>query len=390
MSASEEIKAFARKLGFDDVGIAAASPIPEAEKALREWIGAGLHGQMKYLEDFESRLARLREKVPAAKSLVVLAANYGHLNGPTAKIPSPGESPAGRVARYAWGKDYHLVFRERLGRLEEFIRALIPGARAAGVTDTQPVFERSYGEKAGLGFRGRQGNLLSREFGPWILLAEILTDAELAPDPPRSHGDCGTCTACVDLCPTGAILDSGRIDARKCISYLTIEYKGVIAPELRPLMKDWVFGCDECLSVCPYTRFSRQTHWPEFAPAAGAGQFLELIALFDLRSNGQYEKRFRETPLLRANRKMLLRNAAVVLGNLGDARAVPVLTRALKREAALVRGHAAWALGRIGGEAARVALEAAFTAETDAAVRKEIESALAAFRVSQGVERPLP
>ncbi len=376
MISSADIKSFARQSGFDAVGIVPASPLPEAEAKFQNWIEAGFHGGMKYLEDYASRKKELEREIPGAKSIIVLGVNYFTAGSAAEEKPDSAAALTGRVARYAWGKDYHIVVRERLQAVEDFIRTRVPRVQCLSCVDTRPVFERGYAEQAGLGFRGKHTNLLSREFGPWLFLSEIITDLELSPDSPRDHGSCGTCTDCIDICPTQAIVAPGKINARKCIAYLTIEHKGVIPREIRPLMGDWVFGCDACLNTCPFTHFSKETTWKELKPESGAGRSLDLIALFEIKTNGEYEARFRGTPLLRATRKMMIRNAAIVLGNRKDESAVPVLARALKEEVALVRLHAAWALGRIGGHQVIKALQDQLLSETDLEVRQEIDDAL--------------
>ena len=410
MISPEEIGTFARRLGFDAFGITPAGSIPHAEAEFQSWIEAGLHGSMKYLENYAERKKELERELPGAKNVLVFGASY-YTAGET-KTDSAGLT--GRVARYAWGKDYHLVIREKLKAVEDFIHSKAPEAKCLTCVDTRPIFERSYAELAGLGFRGKHTNLLSREFGPWLFLSEIITDLDFAPDKSADHGSCGICTDCLGICPTRAIVEPGKIDARKCIAYLTIEHKGVIPREIRPLMGDWVFGCDACLNVCPFTRFSKESTWKEFHPSSGAGERLGLLELFKIKTNGEYESRFSDTPLLRATRKMMLRNAAVVLGNIGGTEAVPVLAKALLEEVPLVKIHAAWALGqlsakppislpfcspsagalgqlsakppislpfcspsagalgRIGGEEARRALESALQSETDSEVREEI------------------
>lgn len=384
MISSEDIKRFAYGLGFHAVGVVRVRRLEEAERAFRAWREAGYHGGMKYLEDFDRRAARLHSQIPDARSVIVLGVNYfaarpAGNDGADAKNPHS----RGRVARYAWGRDYHHAIRKRLESVEAFIRHKAPPAECFLCVDTQPVFERAYAEEAGLGFRGRQTNLLSKDFGPWLFLSEIFTNLALDPDGRRDHGSCGTCAICIQSCPTGAILENGFIDARKCIAYLTIEHRGMIPRSLRPLIGDRVFGCDECLAVCPFTSFSKETSWPELGPEAGVGRTLETAALFDLRTNRQYERRFQGTALLRATRKMMLRNAAVVLGNAKDRRAMPVLARALREEVALVRLHAAWALGRIGGPEAERALEEALGQERDPDVIGEIHWALEEMGIFQ-------
>ena len=325
---SDQIKALAASLGFDACGITRAEPLPAAEKKLRDWLEEGRHGEMKYLEDFEARAKRFWENFPEAKSIIVLGVNYysksvimsatsSSAAEPRAKDPDQSDHRLmGRVARYAWGKDYHQVIRKRLEEFRDRLReARGRPLRAEICVDTKPLLERSLAQKAGLGFIGKQSQLLNPKFGPWLFLAELVTDLELEPDVPYM-GSCGNCTICIDECPTAAIRPEGGIDARRCIAYLTIEHKSEIPEALRPLMGDWVFGCDICLQVCPYASKGKETNWPELKAESGKGESLDLLKLFQIPSNQAYEKEFSGTALLRARRKQLLRNAAVVLENL--------------------------------------------------------------------------
>jgi epoxyqueuosine reductase len=220
--------------------------------------------------------------------------------------------------------------------------------------------------------------LLSREFGPWLFLSEIITSLDLEEDLP-AEGDCGTCAHCQKVCPTGALDQDYKIDARLCIAYLTIEHKGVIPRELRPKIKDWVFGCDECLTICPFTSKSKDTKWLEFRPESGVGERLNLEELFDLDSNREHEEKFRGTALLRAGRKQMLRNACIVLGNSGQKEALPYLEKALADPSPLVRLHAAWGLGKIADDRGRFILQQKLKLEVDPEVCAEIEFALASF-----------
>ncbi len=314
---THQVKTLARSLGFDACGITRVERLPEAEEELKRWVGEGLHGEMKYLEDFDARAKKFWEGFPEAKSVIVVGVNY---YSKSSVIASPEGArndsvPRGRVARYAWGKDYHHLIR---GRLDEFRKKLSELAgrevRAESCVDTQPLLERSLAEKAGLGFIGKQSQLLSPQFGPWLFLAELVTDLELEPDEPYV-GTCGSCTICIDECPTEAIHPEGGIDARRCIAYLTIEHKGEIPEALRPLIGDWVFGCDICLQVCPHTSKSRDTHWTELRPESGHGETLDLLKLLEIPSNRAYEKIFQGTALLRARKKQMVRNAKIVLEN---------------------------------------------------------------------------
>lgn len=325
MITSAQIKSLAASLGFDACGITRAEPLPEAEERMRLWLSEGCHGEMKYLEDFESRARRFWESFPEAKSIIVMGVNYYSAPPPNPLPPLGGEGKGeggaernltGRVARYAWGKDYHRVIGKRLEAFRDQLSELAGRSiRAEICVDTKPLLERSLAQKAGLGFIGKQSQLLSPKFGPWLFLAELVTDLELAPDIPFV-GSCGSCTICIEECPTQAIRPEGGIDARRCIAYLTIEHKGEIPEALRPLMGDWVFGCDICLEVCPHASKSKETHWSELKAESGKGESFDLVKLFQISSNQAYEKHFEDTAVKRARRTQLLRNAAVVVGNL--------------------------------------------------------------------------
>lgn len=284
----------------------------------------------------------------------------------------------GQIAAYAWGDDYHEVLAGRLRDLVSFIEARI-GRPAANrwYTDTGPILERDLAQRAGLGWIGKNTCLINPQAGSYFLLAEVLLDVDLEPSPPFVPDRCGSCTRCLDACPTTCILPNRTIDSRRCISYLTIELKGPISRPLRPQMGDWVFGCDVCQQVCPWNqRFAPQKGDPEFAGRPGRTQ-PELIAELAL-SPGAFNRKFKASPVKRAKRRGYLRNVAVALGNHGDQRAVPALRDALLGDPEpLVRGHAAWALGQIGGEPARKALLEAAKGETDAFVMDEIRAAFA-------------
>lgn len=313
MITSDQVKKLAHSLGFDACGITPAERPLSAEKAFLQWIDKGFHGEMRYLENYESRARKFWENFPEAKSIIVVGVNY--YSPSRRRETASRENPQGKVARYAWGKDYHHVIRKRLEELHKKLSDLAGRAvRAEICVDTKPLLERSLAQKAGLGFIGKQSQLLNPQFGPWLFLAELVTDLELDPDAPYV-GTCGSCTLCIDACPTGAIHPQGGIDARRCIAYLTIEHKGEIPEAFRPLIGDWVFGCDLCLQVCPHTSKSKETHWPELRPEAGHGGTLDLLKLLEIPSNRTYKKKFEGTALLRASRKQMIRNAKIVLEN---------------------------------------------------------------------------
>jgi epoxyqueuosine reductase len=273
--------------------------------------------------------------------VIVLAASYA------AAEPEPERAgpPPGVVARYARFRDYHAVLGERLEALAAFVNRLGgPDTRSRWYVDTGPVLEREWAQRAGVGFIGKHTNLISRRFGNWIFLGEILTTLELEPDAPEQN-HCGRCTRCIEACPTRAIVAPFQLDARRCISYLTIELKGPIPPELRPAIGNRIFGCDDCLAVCPWNRFARegQLMRSHARPELAAPDLLELLELDD----AAFRARFADTPLSRVKRRGLRRNVCVALGNVGDAATLPALERAAADADPLVAEHARWAIQQI-------------------------------------------
>jgi epoxyqueuosine reductase len=327
--------------GFDAAGLALVADLAREEEGERflRWLAEGRHGTMEYMARDPGRRLDPSRVLPGARSVLCVALNYWE---PAAEAPLP--DGAGRVARYARGRDYHKTFTGRLKRLESRIREEIPGIGTRRYVDTGPVLEKLWAERAGLGWRGKHTNLLSREWGSWLLLGEILLDVEVEPDAP-AEDHCGTCDRCLSACPTGAIHAPYRLDATLCISYLTIEHRGPIPTALRSRMGDHVFGCDDCLDACPWNRFARAGREADFRPRpqALAPLLAELVAM----DEEGFRNRFAGTALMRARREGLARNACVALGNVGGEEAVEPLSRALEDDSALVREHAAWALARI-------------------------------------------
>ena len=368
-----EVKEEAHAAGFDLCGIATSAPFAEEGRALEDWVDRGYHGEMDYMARNAPRSARPASVVPDARSLVVVGLYYGD---DQASEEGPAGGPRGRVSRYAWGEDYHKVMEPRLERLAAFL--LSRGARVARYyVDTGPVIDRAAARRAGLGWYGKNTLIITRRgHGSWVFLGEVLTDLSLPPDAP-DEGNCGRCRLCLDACPTGAIVAPYVVDARRCISYLTIEHRGPIPRDLRPAIADHIFGCDICQAVCPHnTKTAAQMH-PEFAPRGDVGARPELLPLLNITED-EFQRRFRGSPIKRTKRRGLRRNIAVALGNLGDPAAVPELLRALADVSdPMVRGHAAWALGRIGTDAARDGLRQHLLCEQDAGVREEITLALA-------------
>ncbi len=383
----EAIKGEARRLGFDLVGIAPADAVIEHAHAFLDWLARGYAADMAWMAREPKRRLDPRCLLPNAKSVIVVARNYYVVPPEPALLHDPSR---GRIARYAWGLDYHDVLRKRLFALDAFLRELSGRTTyAKAYVDTGPVLEREWAARAGLGFFGKNTCLISPRMGSWLFLGVLIVPEALEPDPepepliglfPRLRfaggavGTCGACTRCLSACPTGAFPTPYTLDARRCISYLTIEHRGPIPRDLRPLMGNWVFGCDVCQDVCPWnTRFARPTDEPAFQPRPNqvAPALLDLLTLDETT----FRSRFRRTPVLRAKRWGLVRNACVAAGNWGDPSLVPVLRHLLLHDASpIVRGHAAWALGRIGTGDARRALSEAWNQEEDVYVRQEIEA----------------
>jgi epoxyqueuosine reductase len=371
MTAAEittRLKEEAGALGFDLAG-ACPAIAPAGVSRFFEWLHLGYGGEMDYLERRRDAYAHPSGVLAGARSLLILAMNYR-----TAE-PAPVQGGFGRVARYAWGgADYHDLIHERLDSLESLLRELVPGCNVRGVVDTAPLLEREFAVLAGLGWIGKNTLLLNQRLGSWFLLAALVTDVELAYDEPSTADHCGTCTACLDACPTGAFVDAYVLDARRCLSYTTIEQRTLPGAEIRERQNDWLFGCDVCQDVCPWNRRAPATDEPAYAPDAEMNP-IELAPLFELDDEA-FRRRFRHTPLWRPKRRGILRNAALVLGHQRFAPATPALVRGLNDEEPLVRAASAWALGRIDTADARHALAERQERERDAQVQHEIAAAL--------------
>ncbi|MBA2664078.1 MAG: tRNA epoxyqueuosine(34) reductase QueG [Bradymonadaceae bacterium] len=367
MVSSEHIERRAVELGFDAVATVAARRLVRGEAYL-EWLREGRHGEMGYMENYQDLRVDPRALEPGTKSVVVVLKNYHQ-----------GEDKlAGglRIARYAHGNDYHEVLRARLVELAAFIHAET-GADVATrpAIDTAPLLERDLAAMAGLGWVGKNAMLIHPQIGSYTFIGEVLVDLELEAEPTVVLDRCGTCSRCMDACPTGAIVSPYVIDARRCISYLTIELRGPIPRELRALIGDHVFGCDICQSVCPWNSKAPRSEDPALA-LRSEYEALSALDLLEL-DDAAYAKTFQKSAIKRAKRRGLLRNAAVVVGNSRAPEAVARLALRLGAEAEpLVRGHIAWALGHIGGEEARLALEAAIEQEQDPYVLEELRCSL--------------
>jgi epoxyqueuosine reductase len=336
----EAIRKRAAELGFDDCRFTTAAPPSSAERFQR-WLTEKKCAEMTWLEQTQEKRVEPQNVLPKARSAICLAASYHFIN-PQSAIRNP---QSGLVARYARFDDYHAILGERLKQLTAFVNR-IGGTptRSLWYVDTGPVLERDFAQRAGLGFVGKHTNLISRKFGNWIFLAEILTTLKLAPDTPEKN-HCGKCARCISACPTNAITAPFDLDARKCISYLTIELKGPIPVQFRKSIGNRIFGCDDCLAVCPWNRFARDGSLmkPHTRNDLAQPDLVQLLSL----DEPNFKTRYADTPILRTKRRGLLRNVCVALGNTGDQSALPHLDMAAKDSEPLIAEHARWAISEI-------------------------------------------
>lgn len=413
MLSTQAIKDYAYSLGFDSVRITTAEAFPEVEHIIKERIAEGLMEGLPWFTAERTEVSCHPDALlPNAQSIIALAVCYLS-EQPEAELETG--SLRGRISRYAWGDDYHEIIKPKLLQFADWLREY--ARNKIGETletrlfvDTGRMVDRAVAQRAGLGWYGKNTNILTKGWGSWVFLAEIVTNLPLRPDEPLK-ANCGSCEICLHACPTKALPHPYELDNTRCISFLTIELRGSIPLELRPLMGNLIFGCDICQEVCPVNKLvERRLAMPErteaqrlpvtnikrkstiqdtnatipqlnfhphdeFRPRPTVGSCPELIPLLSLTEE-QFRERFRHSPIKRTKRRGLLRNVCVALGNIGDPQAVPALIGALHDEEALVRGHAAWALGRIGGEQALKALHEALDSEQDREVQKEIKYAL--------------
>ncbi|MGN6735617.1 MAG: tRNA epoxyqueuosine(34) reductase QueG [Candidatus Binatia bacterium] len=374
---SSRIKEEAQRLGFGLAGISPVAPPPH-EQFFAQWLRAGFAGKLGYMQRTELLRRDPQRLVPWAVSVISVGLNYNS-NFPR---PHPSAHKSGWISRYAWGDDYHALMQQRLESLLDRIQSL-NGSPVEGkaFVDSAPVLERDFAGIAGIGWIGKNTHLISPKHGSWFFLGELFIDLPLAYDRPI-RDRCGRCDLFIKACPTGAFVGPYVLDARRCISYLTIELKGWIPRSLRPLIGNHIFGCDICQEICPYNTKAPTSSEPALAPRAGlyAPQLIPFLAL----DEREFRRRFSGSPILRAKRRGFLRNVAVALGNLKSTAAVPALIGALADHEALVRGHAAWALGEIGSAHAIAPLERALESERDSEAADEIRAAIVALSEADG------
>ena len=341
--------AFAHELGFDSCRVAGCDP-PLHANEFGDWLRDGAQGEMSYMERGAEKRRDPHKVLPGARSIIVLALNY--FQGDAAGV-SPANSniaadtaattaARGRIARYAWGDDYHDVIGMKLDKIDNFLREF--GGKQKCYVDTGPVLERDHAAQAGAGWHGKSTMLIDERLGTWFFLAEILTTLELPPDEP-ARDRCGTCDRCIRACPTGAITAPHRLDARRCISYLTIELKGPIPLEFRPLIGDRIFGCDDCLDACPWNRFAQVSRESAFSAQRSTIAF--SLRDYLTLSDAEFRNMFRNSPIKRIKRRGFLRNVCVALGNVGTADDLPALEKATRDPESLVAEHATWAIEEI-------------------------------------------
>ncbi|MDQ0347026.1 tRNA epoxyqueuosine(34) reductase QueG [Ancylobacter vacuolatus] len=373
-AARDYLFALAREEGFDAMGIAAADAIPAAGPRLQQWIAEGAHGDMDWMPETAVRRAAPANMWPDVASLLMLGLNYGPDEDPRVIL---AERARGAISVYARGDDYHELIKGKLKRIaSRFVpRAGAPGAVEVKVfVDTAPLMEKPLAQAAGLGWQGKHTNLVSRDKGSWLFLGAIATNLALPADVPEVD-HCGSCRACLDACPTGAFPAPYQIDARRCISYLTIELKGAIPRELRPLVGNRIYGCDDCLAACPWNKFAALGR--EVRLSARAENRTPALAELARLDDAAFRTRFSKSPVKRIGRARFLRNVLVAIGNSGDASLAAEAERHLDDAHPLVRGAAVWALSRLLPPTEFTALRAAYAGETDGDVREEWRQARA-------------
>jgi epoxyqueuosine reductase len=363
---SSNIREEALRLGFFNIGIVPAQMLPQEEHFIT-WLERGLHGEMRYMERSTHKRRDPRLVLPNAKSLLVLSLNY------YTEVHQIHTPLTGIISRYAWSDDYHAVVESRLARLLNFIQSQDSSARGLCYADTGPIMEKVWGAQSLLGWMGKHTIMIARNHGSWFFIGIILLDIELEYDS-HEKNFCGTCSRCIQACPTGAIVAPYVLDARLCISYLTIAHRGLIPRRLRPLMGNKIWGCDDCQEVCPWNRFAKRTAEKAFSPREGnlAPDLISLAAI----TPEEFKDRFHNSSILRATHSSFLRNIVIALGNSRSEEAVPALEKAVRQASPLLRAHAAWALGQIASARALGILESIRANEADPLVLEEITAAM--------------
>jgi epoxyqueuosine reductase len=364
MALTDDIRAHALSLGFDACRFASARANPELDARLREWLATGAHGDMAWMAETADRRVAPRALWPDANSVAMLGLNYGPSTDP---LDALTRRESGAISVYARHRDYHEIVKGRLKQLAAFMLKRAGGGAVKVFVDTAPVMEKPLAQSAGLGWQGKHTNLVSRSFGSWLFLGAIFSDLELPPDAPEPD-HCGSCRDCLDICPTQAFVGPYRLDARRCVSYLTIEHKGPIPRQFRAAMGNRIYGCDDCLAVCPWNKFAQRTREAKLAARADL-ESPSLAALARLDDAG-FRALFSGSPIKRVGRARFLRNVLIAIGNSGEPALAAEAERAIEDADPLVRGAAIWALARLSPHRL-LALAPLRRAEADAAVLEE-------------------
>ncbi len=369
-SITKSIKNKAIEIGFDLVGVSPVDKFPE-NQFYKEWLNKGFSGEMGYMERNSEKREDVRNILPGAKSIISCAINYNTDHPYSTEL---SDAIKGWISRYAWGDDYHDTVKEKLQVLMEYISSASSEEVLNKIyVDTGPVLERMYGKYAGVGWVGKNTCLINQEIGSWIFVGEIITDIELEYDIPVADR-CGTCTKCIDACPTDAIIEPYVLDSRQCISYLTIELKNKIPSELRDGIQNNIYGCDICQDVCPWNKRASISESKHFRPREGL--YNPDLSSLSALSPDDFRELFKGSPIKRTKRRGLLRNIMVAMGNSGDKDFIPDIKKCLKDEEPLVRAHAVWALWKLEGEESRQVLFNHKSVEDDDMVNHEIDSIL--------------
>jgi epoxyqueuosine reductase len=376
---TQALKNQANELGFPLVGVTNAVT-PTRLSQFHQWLASGFAGEMLYLENRRDAYQHPQSILDGCKSLLMLGVPY--LYDEHQRQPNPQQAGIGKIARYAQcGRDYHDLIRVKLKLLQQWLKQQCPTAKSRGVVDTAPLHEREFAAAAGLGWVGKNTLLLNREWGSYFFLAALLTDVELASDDPMNTGHCGTCTACLDYCPTNALIAPYLMDARRCLSYVTIENPGLPAAEVARNASGWIFGCDICQEVCPWNNRSHYTTDSEWQPMA---EFTSLDVLEVLNWNDdQFRDRVGNTPLWRPRRRGMIRNAILLAGSQRLQNAVDSLVEKLREDEVILRAAAVWALGQIASQDAKRALMEIRTIESDRYVQDAIDQALCSIELNR-------
>ena len=366
----ESLNAFAESLGFDGFGVASPQ-LDSAGERFGKWLDAGYDGEMSYIGRGEKKRKNPDLVLEGVKSILCFSTNYYTVEKDMSYVEHRDTAD---ISVYALNKDYHDTITPRLRQMEEKIQQEFEGCRTRIYVDTGPILEKPLAQQAGLGWIGKHTNLLTQGRGSWYFLSEILTDVDLPPSQPADD-HCGTCRSCIDICPTDAIIAPYVLDSKRCISYLTIELKGVIPFEFRKAIGNRIYGCDDCQIVCPWNSYAVRTDEPDFQQKQDTLKLIDLIQI----NQEMFSRRFKGSPIKRIKRRGLLRNVAVALGNSGNTQAIPILLKVLDDEEPLIRAHVVWALGKLAGPEVLPAIREKLNNESEKIVLAELERVVVRF-----------